>query len=99
MSETAGRADLKNTRRLLVFRNEPGSQVTRGAPLPTSTSDIHLTGGTVTLSDGSRWQVGPGDLRTIAPWSPGRPAALVGPRLTREIRYEDDGSAALVCPA
>ena len=65
----------------------------------TSISDINLGSGTVTLSDGSRWQVGPGDLRTIAPWSPGRPAALTAPGLTRQIRYEDDGSAALVCRA
>jgi hypothetical protein len=67
--------------------------------MPTSISDIHLSSGTVTLSDGSRWQVGPGDLRTIAPWSPGRPAALTDPGLTREILYGDDGSTALVCPA
>jgi hypothetical protein len=67
--------------------------------MPISISDINLTRGTVTLSDGSRWQVGPGDLRTIAPWSLGRPAALTAPGLTREILYEDDGSAALVCRA
>jgi hypothetical protein len=61
-------------------------------------SSIDHVAGVVTLSDGSRWQVGPGDAGTIVPWRPGHPVTLAGPGLTRDVRNEGDGSAALVCP-
>jgi len=67
--------------------------------VPLSITAINLDAGVVTLSDGSSWQLGPGDLRTVAPWSPGRPAWLGPSGLLRQIVYEDDGSSALVCPA
>jgi hypothetical protein len=62
-------------------------------------SDIDHALGVVTLSDGTRWQVGPGDAGTIAGWSPGRPAAVVRAGPTRRLRCPADGPEALVCPA
>src|SRR5262245_10435797 len=62
-------------------------------------ASVDLGAGVVALSDGSLWQVGPGDLLTVASWVAGRPAAVATERLTREVVYEDDGSRARVCPA
>jgi hypothetical protein len=62
-------------------------------------SAVDLGSGVVTLSDGSRWQVGPGDAGTVAGWAPGRPAALVRYGPLRRLRSPADGPEALVCPA
>jgi hypothetical protein len=49
--------------------------------------------------DGTSWQIGPGDLATVAAWSVERPVALTCEGLLRRLVYEDDGSAVLVCEA
>jgi hypothetical protein len=67
--------------------------------VPLTISAVDLDSGVVTLTDGSHWQVGPGDAGSIAGWAAGRPAALTATGLTRQIVYQDDGSAPLVCPA
>jgi hypothetical protein len=52
--------------------------------------------GAVTLSDGSRWQVGPIDRPLVAAWRPGHKVTLSGPGPPRALRNDDLGSAALV---
>jgi hypothetical protein len=59
-------------------------------------SHIDRHSGVVTLSDGSRWRVGPIDRPLIAAWRPGHKVTLSGPGPPRAVRNDDLASAALV---
>jgi hypothetical protein len=46
----------------------------------------------VTLSDGSRWLVAPGDARRIAAWEPGQVVTVGGAAFARQLTNKDSGS-------
>ena len=60
---------------------------------------IDRRAGAVTLSDGSRWHVGPLDRRVFAAWRPGHRVTLSQPGPARALRNDDLATGALAAPA
>jgi hypothetical protein len=64
-----------------------------------SITNIDNDTGVVSLSNGSSWQVAPGDLTAIVTWLPMHRVTLKGTGLTREFKNVDHGSTVKVTPA